>query len=104
LNASLQKQELQSCIEEDQKEKTKDFQSECDPLFQFSVHDDELVKCIQCLNSPSFGCCLVQGCATTTRNKFFSLVFVFHYIKSLHLTHTKHVLFFDLKQTQPTNK
>lgn len=47
---------------------------------------------------------LAQGCAITTRNKFFSLVFVFHYIKSLHLTHKKHVLFFDVKQTQPTNK
>jgi len=47
---------------------------------------------------------IAQGCATTTRNKLFSLVFVFHYVKSLHLTHKKHVLFFDLKQTQPTNK
>jgi hypothetical protein len=47
LNASLQKQELQPSIEEDQKEKTKDFQSECDPLFQYGVHDDELVKCAQ---------------------------------------------------------
>jgi uncharacterized protein YegP (UPF0339 family) len=25
---------------------------------------------------------IAQGCATTTRNKFFSLVFVFHYVKS----------------------
>jgi hypothetical protein len=47
---------------------------------------------------------VVKGCATTTKNKFFSLVFVFHYVKSLHLTHKKHVLFFDLKQTQPSNK
>jgi hypothetical protein len=47
---------------------------------------------------------LAQGCATTTRKKFFSLVFVLHYIKSLHLTHKEHVLLFDLKQTQPTNK
>jgi hypothetical protein len=56
---------------------------------------------------------IAQGCATTTRNKFFSLVFVFHYIKSLHLTHKKACSIFwleinttnqQIKASKVTNK